>query len=142
MKIRKMKPGDIRTASKIVGLNYTKEYQRSSRTEMEAMFKKYVIRPQYIVAEDNGKIVGLGGYTQSWMDYHVYTIFWVNVLPQEQRKGIGHALVKKIIENIKKENAKLILLSTDKPEYYSRNFKFKKMIKVKNSKYVLMSLDL
>jgi predicted N-acetyltransferase YhbS len=76
------------------------------------------------------------------MDYDIYNIFWVNVMPMHQGKGIGSALVQKIIGIIKKKNAKLILLSTSKPEFYSKKFKFKTLSKFKSDKYDLMSLKL
>ena len=93
---------------------------------MEAMFKNYVINPQYIVAEDKGEIIGLAGYIQSWMDYNIYNIFWVNVAPNYQGKGIGKALVAKVINIIKKKkNVKMILLTASIPKFYSKNFGFK-----------------
>ena len=84
MKIRILKESDIQQASKIVGLNYSKKYEKTSFMEMEAMFKNYVIKPQYLVAEDKGKTIGLAGYIQSWMDYNVYNVFRVNVSPKYQ----------------------------------------------------------
>lgn len=142
MKIRTIKPGDIEKASKIVGQNYSKKFERMSFMEMEAMFKNYVVRPQYVVAEEKGEIVGLAGYIQSWMDYNIYNIFWVNVSPAHQGNGIGSALVKKIIDIIKKKDAEMIMLTTSKPKFYSEKFKFKTLSKFKSDKYDLMSLKL
>jgi N-acetylglutamate synthase-like GNAT family acetyltransferase len=110
--------------------------------EMEAMFKNYTVKPQYVIAEDKGEILGFAGYIQSWMDYNIYNIFWVNVAPAYQRKGVGSALVEKIINTIKKKNASMILLTTSKPKFYSKKFKFKTLSKFNDDKYNLMSLKL
>jgi ribosomal protein S18 acetylase RimI-like enzyme len=82
------------------------------------------------VAEDEGKIVGFAGFIQSWMDYYIYQIPWVNVAPDRQRQGIGKKLVTKVINEIKeKPHADLILLTAEKSkgliEYYKKHFKFK-----------------
>ena len=76
------------------------------------MFSKSLIKPRYIVAEKNYEILGFGGYTQSFMDYHVYQIFWINVKPNFQNKGIGTKIVKRIIEDIKKTNVEGIIDTT------------------------------
>ena len=147
MKIRLLKKSEIKDATRIVGINYSKEYQRSSTLEIKDMFGKSTIRPIYYVAENNGKIVGFAGFIQSWMDYSIYEIFWVNVHPDEQGKGIGKALVSKIITEIKKKkNAKLILLTADKNVnndfYYKMNFEFKTLELFSNKQHHLMSLSL
>lgn len=124
MKIRLIKEREIDACSKIVGLNYSEEDERLSKHELKAMFKNYAIKPEYLAAELDGKIVGFAGYSQSWMDYHVYEIFWANVLPKYQNKGIGTALVRKIIQIIKnkrgEDKAHLILLTTTSPKFYKR----------------------
>lgn len=114
MKIRQLKKSEINSAAHIIGINYSKTYERLAQTEMSAMFGKGPILPKYVVAEEKGKLIGVAGYIQSWMDYNIYQIFWVNVLPNYQRKGIGKQLVAKIISEIKKKkDANLILLTAD-----------------------------
>jgi N-acetylglutamate synthase-like GNAT family acetyltransferase len=106
MKIRRIKESEAAAASKIVGINYSREYQKRSKKEIEAMFRNYVYKPEYLVAEDNGKIIGLAGCIESWMDYRVYQIFWVNVLPEHQNRGTGTQLVEKLHrENKEKEGS-------------------------------------
>jgi L-amino acid N-acyltransferase YncA len=67
MKLRPIKPADIKNASKIVGQNYSRKYEKRSFTEMEAMFKNHAVKPRYIVAEEEGEILGFAGYIQSWI---------------------------------------------------------------------------
>jgi ribosomal protein S18 acetylase RimI-like enzyme len=102
MKIRLMKKEDVITCAAIVGANYSKKYQKSSTFELLDMFNKISIKPTYFVAEEKEELVGFAGFIQSWMDYNIYQIFWVNVLPEWQGKGIGKALVAKIITEIRK----------------------------------------
>ena len=122
MIIRQLQKKDIVAASKIVGLNYSKKDEILSKIELEAMFEKYTYAPKYIVAEENKKIVGFAGYIMSWMDYHVYNIFWVNVAPKHQGKGIGIKLVKRAILEIQKNKgykvANMIIITTNKPKFY------------------------
>lgn len=148
MILRPLKKGEIKEVSKIVGVNYSKDYQKKSFAEMEAMFKNHVAKPSYIVAESKGKVLGFAGYIQSWMDYNIYQIFWVNVSPEYQGEGVGTALVKNVIERIrKKKDAKIILLTTDKPDFYAKKFCFKTLNKFncgeeEEEEYELMFLSL
>ena len=134
MKIRSIKKSEVATASKLVGLNYSKNYEKSSKKEIGATFTNSVIPPKYLVAEEKGKVIGFGGYIQSWMDYSVYNIFWVNVHPKEQGKGIGTKLVRALIDKIKGAGSKknpprliLITATTENTRFYEKRFGFKKM---------------
>lgn len=142
MKIRLLKRKDINQVSAIVGKNYGTKDQRKSVLELNDMFGKSQMMPVYFVAEENGEIVGFAGFSQSWMDYSIWNIFWVNVLPDFQRLGIGKRLVSRIVKEIKnKKNASLILLSAKIPDYYSRHFGFKSIDMVGDG-YHLMSLNI
>lgn len=139
MKFRSLKKSDIPYAAKIIGENYSSAYQRSASKEMQAMFCSGVVKPYYLVAEEKKKIVGLGGYTQSWMDYDIYTLFWINVQKNSQSQGIGTKIVEKLIKIIKRKNPVFILLSTDKPDFYKR-LGFKKLQYFSKSGYSLMGI--
>ncbi|HWC57738.1 MAG TPA: GNAT family N-acetyltransferase [Candidatus Paceibacterota bacterium] len=147
MKIRLLQKNDIGAASKIVGMNYSKKFERASKEEITAMFQRGPVPPMYFVAEEKGEVIGFAGYIQSWMDYYIYQIFWVNVHPQYKRKGIGKKLVGKLISEIKKKrNAKLILLTANSAvgneRYYSQNFGFKTIQRFDNKREHLMVLSL
>lgn len=144
MKIRPLKESEVKAVSEIVGLNFSKQYEILSRREIRAMFKNYESRPNYLVAEDRGEILGFCGYIQSWFDYHIYEIFWVNVSPKHQNKGIGTTLVKRAIQIIKNnrgnDKAFLILLSTNTPRFYEK-IGFKTISKFKKSYLMALSLS-
>ena len=145
MKIRFIKKSEIAAASKIVGLNWDKKDIPLAKREMMAMFNSKVLAPKYLVAEEKGNIAGIAGYSQSWMDYHVYNIFWVNVHPNYQNRGVGSYLILKILKEIKshkgENKALLILLSTDKPDFYTK-FGFKSIKNFEKGKSNLMALEL
>ncbi len=134
---------DIKSATTIVGQNYSKEYEALSILEIKDMFGKSSNTPVYYVAEDKEVIIGFAGYIQSLMDYNVYQIFWVNVTPDQQGKGIGKQLVARIIKEIKKnKNANIIQLTTSSPSFYKKHFGFKSFAKFHNKSHDLMMLSL
>ncbi len=142
MDIRLLQRKDIQKAATIVGKNYSKKWQLSATRELAVMFDRSVGTPTYFVAEENGKIIGLAGYIQSWMDYSIYQIFWVNVLPERQKQGIGTKLVDRVVKEIrKKKDAEYILLTTTLPEYYRNHWGFK-VLKTISKGYQLMILTL
>ena len=128
----------------MVGRNYTQSDKKASALEMRAMFGSSPIRPVYYVAEEKGQIVGLIGTTLSWMSYDIYQIFWVNVLPERQRSGIGSLLIEHAIDQIgKNKNASLVQLTgaPQKAPFY-RRFGFRKVLTFGCKGDFLMSLKL
>lgn len=146
MRIRPLRKNEVTDAALIVGKNYSRQYELLARKELGDMFTRGGPRPVYFVAKEYGLIVGFAGYIQSWMDYSIYQIFWVNVHPAHQGEGVGKALMMRLIREVrKKKNAHLILLTADEqkglPSYYSKNFGFNTLKKF-GSHYHLMSLSL
>jgi len=130
MKIRLLKKTEISKCAEIVRKNYSKKWEKTSAAELKSMFSNSAANPIYYVAEEDNKIIGFIGFIQSWMDYNIYQIFWVNVDPSKQRQGVGKKLVAKVISEIKKKkNAALIQLSATLPnsKYYAQHFGFKTM---------------
>jgi ribosomal protein S18 acetylase RimI-like enzyme len=80
------------------------------------------------------------------MDYGLYELYWINIHPDHQNKGIGKKLVAHIIEAIKKEPEALEILLTANigeglPSYYTKYFGFKALLTF-GTKYQLMTLTL
>lgn len=143
MKLRQLKREDIISCSKIVEQNYSEKYANNSILEMNEMFSNSVIKPKYIVAEENDEILGFGGYIQSFMDYQVYQIFWINVKPDFQRRSIGTKIVKKIIDEIKDicgedKKARIIQLTTTKEDFYDKKFNFIKVADLGEDEYLMI----
>lgn len=144
MNIRFLQESDIPQASAIVGKNYNKPYEEMSAAEMQEMFGSATIKPKYMVVEEDDTIVACAGFMQSWMDYNIWNIFWVNVDPDRQRCGIGKQLVQRVIDEIKEDmgGVCLILLTTDSPSYYADHFGFVTLQSFLSGAYQLMSLSL
>jgi len=77
---------------------------------------------KFWIAEENGLIIGIG---QVIMHKDCTEIASVGVLPEFQKKGIGSAIVKKLLEGLSGE----IYLATIKPKYFER-FGFKKTLQI------------
>lgn len=143
MHIRPLEEADIPHAAAIVGRNYSAEYEETSAREFRDMFGTAAIRPSYVVAEQDAMIIGVAGFIQSWMDYNVYNIFWVNVDPSCQRQGIGTQLIERVLHDIRAQpDPRLILLTTDSPAYYRDRFGFAELHTFMDGTYQLMCLSL
>ncbi|MDO8625917.1 MAG: GNAT family N-acetyltransferase [Candidatus Magasanikbacteria bacterium] len=144
MRLRLLKKSDIPAAVAIIRQNFSREFARRARRELADMFGSAAIKPIYIVAEEAGQIVGLVAYMQSWMDYDVYEIFWVNVHPSYLKRSIGKRLVQAAIRQIKKQRGAALILLTARavaglPVFYQKQFGFKTVQKFSNRKYHLMA---
>ena len=76
IKIRALKKKDIKQASKIVGLNYSKKYEKLAMKEIGLMFKNKYMSPEYIVAEDKGKIIEKGTHQSLITKKGIYSTLW------------------------------------------------------------------
>src|SRR3989338_9313113 len=142
MKIRLLRRQDISSACRIIQQNYSVRFAKQARLELLEMFGRSPIKPRYVVATIDNKIVGLAGFTQAWMDYSVYEIFWVNVAPAYQKQGIGSALIRHVINQIKRKKPRIVLLTTTLPKIYSREFKFKLLSHLTNGYWLMGSKGL
>ncbi|MFH1325400.1 MAG: GNAT family N-acetyltransferase [archaeon] len=140
MKFRKAKKKDISEMFEILKSNNPKYSKKLALRELKEMFSNSLIKPKYIVAEDNGKIVAFNGYSYSWTDNLITNLFWLNVHPNYMRKGIGSKLVIYLISHIKKEKlgVKMIILSTKIPSFFKR-FGFKIIERKYDKNYNLMA---
>lgn len=137
--VRLLERQDIPAAVDIVTQNYPEEQEYIARVrgELESAFGNGVFRPSYVAAEENGVVVGFAGYMQAAMDYDVYEVFWVNVAPAFQGRGVGSALVDEVLRRVTSAGAKTVLLTTTTPEWYER-WGFSVLLK-HSGDYVLMS---
>ena len=126
VRIRLAKKKEVPQLQELIRKNYSQLWSHRARREIEAMWEDSVIRPTYVVAEDK-EIVGFAGYIQSWMDYGVFQLFWVNVHPSHQHRGIGKQLVETLLSFIKgHKEAELVQLTVSQnniPFYKKLGFK-------------------
>ena len=144
MRFRKAKKEDISKMFEILKINSPKYPKKLAFQELNEMFSKSLLKPNYIVAEDKKEILAFGGFIPSWIDNRVFNLFWVNTNPRYKSQGIGSKLIDDLIGRIKKEKnikAKMILISTKIPNFYKK-FGFKKLTSKYDQNYILMSLNL
>ena len=146
MKTRNARREDIDEMMKIVeALSPKHPYNSVVEDEINKSFEDYGYKPTYLIVEENEKIFGFLGYSQSRINYRVYEIFHVMVNPQHQKKGFGTKLMEKAINEIKSlrresKDDYLILTTSLQPEYFER-FGFNTLIKIKVNGSCLMSLS-
>lgn len=139
MKIRKATKKDLKLMLKIVEIN-NPTYPGRVLKEFEEMFSKSLLKPTYILLEDKKEILAFGGFIPSWVDNNVYNLFWINVNPKYQNKGIGTRIVKELLKEIKKiknPKPKMVTISTKIPLFYQK-LGFKKMTLKYDKDYILM----
>lgn len=150
IKFRDLTRSDLKEASFIIGDNYPDFDENKIIEELNSAFLPVRIKPRYLVAFEGNNIIGIGGYCQSYMDYGVYEIFWINVKKSMQGKGVGTQIVSKIIEVIKTNNGDdephMVLLtaavSKRLPEFYASHFGFKVLENIDGGKNTVMGLKL
>lgn len=122
MRIRPFKRSDTSSALKLIRENYPHHplYLRRARRELAAMFQRGVVTPTYLGAFEKNRLVGFAGTSPSWMDYDIHTLFWVNVEPGFQHRGIGTRMIRTLMRQAKRHGAKYLLLTTTRPEFYRR----------------------
>ena len=109
--------------------------------ELNAAFENGVFcRPNYLVAIMDNKIVGFAGYGRLGFDDGAYGLFWVQVHPFYQKKGVGTELTKTRLEKIKNEGGEIVIAKTRKIWHLTR-FGFEKIID-RGGGYQLMQLSL
>lgn len=138
MHLRGLRQRDIPAALKLIKENYPHHphYLRRAKRELKAMFTSDVVIPTYIAAFHKKQLIGFAGLSPSWMDYDVYTLFWVNVKPSFQGQGIGTRMIQLLVTTARRRGSKFLLLTTTKPRFYKR-LNFRTVAKLRY-RYVLM----
>jgi len=107
---------------------YSSEQFLNIEVEFNQMFEtKDWSRPTYIVCEFKGKIIGMGGFALSWLDWDTFEFFWFSVKKEFRGYGIGKAIVeyreKEVIKRSSFKKDITILFSCTKfvSEYHKKN---------------------
>lgn len=146
LNIRALKKEDISQCINLMVLNESRTNFKQATEELESMFEPTkFLKPHFLVAEQDNKVVGLMGYSNCGFDDDVFGLFSANVHPEYQNKGIGKKLTKKCIEEIKKSpdnwcDVLEIFLTTKKVEF-AYNLGFVNIGK-RDSGYYLMRLTI
>jgi N-acetylglutamate synthase-like GNAT family acetyltransferase len=141
MIIRKATKKDTKEILEIIKLNSPKYPLQEAKKEILEMFSKSFNKPTYFVAQQEKKIIALGGFIRSWADNTLLEMFWISVHPDFKSRGIGKKIVETLIEEItnlkSKPKPKLILISTKIPSFFEK-FGFKIVSRNYDKDYSLM----
>jgi amino-acid N-acetyltransferase len=113
MKIRPAQHNDINTMVRIIG-HYASEglmLPRSHGAVTEAL-------PQYLVADNNGEIVGCGGLEP--YSSEVAEIYGVATAPEVSPRGTGTAIVEALIDRARTENLSKVFALTLAPAFFQK----------------------
>lgn len=124
MIIRQTIKGDIPNLAAIVSKNYSKLTAEYFCSEIDCSLGAYPFKPTFYTGLNYEEIIGCAGYVANWLAYGSFSLSWVNIKSSEQNKGYGKKLVQQCIDDLV-PIASLILLSTDVPAFYSKNWGFK-----------------
>lgn len=119
---RKLTDSDIDACLSILKENYPEEKDKHWADVLlkdinNVLNKAYP--SDFFIVMQNEITVGFG----CWMENghpNVYSLTWINILPAEQGKGIGKALVRELEKTISDKNKQSfhITLKTNKPMFY------------------------
>ncbi|QPS70875.1 GNAT family N-acetyltransferase [Lactococcus garvieae] len=114
MKIRPIEPHDFANVAKIENQNWTlKSTPFIINSSAEKIMKKILKGTRYLLAEENGKILGVLDYGQrnkSEFGSHVIT-FGVMTVQEARGKGVATALIQYLIREARTENYEKITIN-------------------------------
>jgi predicted N-acetyltransferase YhbS len=138
MHIRKMEDNEIGQGAHLALTNWgAVAADRMVEQAIEGL-KGGKYAPKFFVADvgdvrERVGIIGFAAYQRSMRMHGAFDLIWLAVHEQYQGKGVGTALTKFRIEEIKKQHADAVNISlvTQKPEYFGR-FGFMRVVHLGN----------
>jgi ribosomal protein S18 acetylase RimI-like enzyme len=120
-----MTQADLPSVLAVASSGFGRADAQMAQPDFNDMFSPASWRPFFYVATNrgDGRIIGVAGYAVSWLSYGVYELFWVGVLKEFQGMGTGKALVSQCLADLA-TIADQVILATDIPEFYAKNWKF------------------
>jgi predicted N-acetyltransferase YhbS len=131
-RIRAMRPDDLPAILHIASEAWGRLTSQTAQPDFCEMFSSSAWRPHYYVAVVEGQVVGMIGWKTSWLCYGIYDLFWLAVRKNRRHQGIGRKLVDRCLVDLA-EIADVIMLVTNVPEFYSKNWKFRLIANLKTS---------
>ena len=96
--------------------------------------------PVFIVAaDDDNKIMGFAAYHRSMLMKGAFDLIWLVVDEKHRGTQVGRALTEWRLIDIEEQDGQMILLSTQRPGYFSK-FGFFKLHHLGNEWYLMLKL--
>lgn len=78
----------------------------------------------FLVARENGQIVGYSCYGERGLTEGTYDLFWIAVDPSARRLGVGKALMRATESEVQKRGGRLLVVETSGLAKYESTRKF------------------
>ncbi len=73
---------------------------------------------RFLSCRQNGRVLGFTCYSPRWLTQGTFDLCWICSAPDEQRQGVGGALVRQTEQAIRARGGRLVLVETSsRPEY-------------------------
>jgi N-acetylglutamate synthase-like GNAT family acetyltransferase len=102
-------------------------------------FKKGVYSPVFGILEMGGSSIGFAAFSPTMLMKGSFDLIWLAVHPQYHGSGAGKMLVRWRLDEIRKRNGQMVLLMTQKPDYFNQ-FGFFKLHHTGNEWYLCLKL--
>src|ERR1700751_5567673 len=76
--------------------------------------------PIYYVAEVDGDLAGFAGMIPTWLREGVWDFTWINVRKEYRSEGIGSALMRHRIAEVRRCAGEIVHLMTMTPDWFGR----------------------
>lgn len=122
MVVRSMECPDIRACLNLVRENWDAVSVARAEEQMYEYFRGGKYAPKFFVADnaaDRG-VVGFAAYQRSMRMHGAFDLIWLAVDKQRHGTGIGEALTKHRINEIRTLGGANVTLVTQKPGYFNR----------------------
>jgi amino-acid N-acetyltransferase len=111
MEIRPAKVSDVKQMNKIVEF-----YADNKEMLHRSLNSIYENIQEYIVAEEDGKVIGCGALHVAWED--LAEIKALAIAPEHRRKKLGTKIVAQLQENAKNLGVKKVFSLSFKPDFF------------------------
>ena len=148
-KLREMRQEDVKECLSMALESFgTDQYPEDQFNTIEEEFNaafthEWWGRPNYFICELDGIIVGMGGYSLSWLDWDTFEFFWLSVRKGYEGRGIGGLLVNYRENHIKENSAfkkdiTILFSCTNNLIEYHKKHGYKVLIEKADGKEVIM----
>ncbi|MBM3172143.1 MAG: GNAT family N-acetyltransferase [Chloroflexi bacterium] len=127
LRLRPMTPADKPAIMQV--LKGTPEFTPAEVTIAEEVIDTYLGDPKgsgyyVLVAEIDSSLAGYICYGPVPMTQDTWDIYWIAVLPESQRLGIGKSLLSSAEERIRKARGRMALIETSSTKQYEKARQF------------------
>ena len=139
MYIRPPTADDVGFCCDLAAENWDLETADRCHLQMIESFKKGPYSPVFGILEMDGRPIGFAAFEPSMLMKGVFNLIWLAVHPQYRDRGAGKMLIDWRFDEIKKRGGQMVLLMTQKPDYFSK-FGFFKLHHTGNEWYLMLKL--